>query len=91
MTTYLAGLRRTIGKHHPRAYCDRCSWAVTQGRGLSVERTGELAREHARAKGHVTRLIVAHVTQYAPDGSEWAAGRERLDTATAERTGKAAP
>jgi hypothetical protein len=85
---YIAGLRRSVSKHQPRAYCKDCTWTVTQGRGLSVERVAALAREHARKMAHRSRLIVQHVTQYVPDTPELANARERLEQATAERTGR---
>lgn len=88
-SVWLAGLRRSVSKHQPRAYCKDCTWTIPQGRKLSPTRVGILAREHARTRKHRSRLIVVHVTQYVPDSTEHAAALDRLAAATAERTGRA--
>lgn len=82
------GLRRWTSKHRPRAYCWMCTWSIPSTRDLSVDRVGQLARAHAREKGHRVRWLVTLVTEYGVEEPEVTEGRERLAAATAERTGR---
>lgn len=63
MTWRMEGLTRRVWQMPRKASgrCEYCGWSTD---GLSVPRTGRLARDHTRETGHATRTAQVKVTEY---------------------------